>query len=110
MTDPFRPAVALGAAVCSCLCGASLRAEIHEHEIRRLIYLTTSCGFVTLTPLVTEGPTRRYRSDCKDASAYPEGLTVLCTDINDDRSCKVETKQRRFDSLDLIHPKPGSPE
>lgn len=100
--------IALCALACLCLCGVSLHAEIHEHEVRRLIYLTTSCGFVSLTPLVTEGPTRRYKSDCRDASAYPDGITILCTDVNDDRSCKVETPPRNFENLRLLHPNSGT--
>jgi hypothetical protein len=39
---------------------------------------------------------------CRDATSFPDGLTVLCTDPDDDRSCRIETAPKAFDNLDLL--------
>lgn len=83
----------------------SASAEIHDYMIRRLLYLDTSCGVDELErlPPPTEG-TRRFKALCRNVSAYPDGIFVTCTDIADDRSCKVETAPKTFDSLKLMRP------
>lgn len=80
-------------------------AEIHDYMIRRLLYLGTACGVDQLErlPPPTE-TTRRFKALCRNVSAYPEGIFVTCTDIADDRSCKVETAPKSFDSLNLMRP------
>ncbi|MGQ0673398.1 MAG: hypothetical protein ACT4N2_11070 [Hyphomicrobium sp.] len=80
----------------------SALAEIHDHEIRRLLYLHSSCGVDQLEQLVSEPSLRRFRAVCRNTSAFPDGLEVLCTDIHDDRSCRIETPSKTFDSLDLL--------
>jgi hypothetical protein len=39
---------------------------------------------------------------CRDVTSFPDGLTVLCTDPDDDRSCRIETAPKTFDNLDLL--------
>lgn len=84
---------------------SSASAEIHDYMIRRLLYLGTSCGVDQLERLPPPtATTRRFKALCRNVSAYPEGIFVTCTDIADDRSCKVETAAKSFDSLNLMRP------
>jgi len=76
--------------------------EIHDYMILRLLYLNTSCGTLSLERIEAEAPTARFRATCKDKSGYPDGLTVLCTDPDDDRLCRVETPEKTFRHLDLL--------
>jgi hypothetical protein len=39
---------------------------------------------------------------CRDVTSFPDGLTVLCTDADDDRSCRIETAPKTFENLDLL--------
>lgn len=96
------------AALSACLAAAAAPAgaEIHDYMILRLLYLGTSCGTQSLERLDPPQPDhRRFKATCRDVNAYPDGLFVTCTDIADDRSCVVETKANRFDSLELLRPR-----
>lgn len=81
--------------------------EIHDYQILRLLYLATPCGVTVLTKLDSAPEIRRFRAECSNVSAYPKGVTVVCTDVNDDRSCRIETPAREFDSLRLLQRAPG---
>jgi hypothetical protein len=88
------------------LAAASVRAEIQDYMIRRLLYLSTSCGVQKLVRLEAGNPEwRRFKADCRDVNAYPHGIFITCMDIADDRSCKIETPSKSFDSLELMRPK-----
>lgn len=81
-------------------------AEIHDYMILRLVYLGTSCGTDKLSRLDAGRPDwRRFKVECRNVGAYPHGLFVTCTDPADDRSCRIETEARSFDSLELLQPK-----
>lgn len=85
---------------------APASAEIHDYMILRLLYLHTSCGTQSLERIEAERPDwRRFKAECRNVSAYPHGISVLCTDPDDDRLCKVETEKKSFDSLELLRPK-----
>lgn len=77
-------------------------AEIHDYMILRLLYLHSSCGTLTIERVASEAPQTRFKATCKNVSAYPDGLTVLCTDPDDDRHCRIETPAKSFDHLDLL--------
>ena len=81
-------------------------SEIHDYMILRLLYLGTSCGVQTLVRLDEPNANlRRFKADCRDANSYPHGIFVTCTNIDDDRSCRIDTEAKSFDSLDLMRPK-----
>lgn len=81
-------------------------AEIHDYMILRLVYLNTSCGTQKLTRVEAEKDIwRRFHVECRDVNAYPQGLFVTCTDTADDRSCKIETMPKSFDSLEAMRPR-----
>ena len=77
-------------------------SEIHDYMILRLLYLNTSCGTLSLERIEVTPPLSRFKATCKNVSAFPDGLTVLCTDPDDDRECRVETPEKTFDHLDLL--------
>lgn len=81
---------------------SAARAEIHDYMIMRLLHLHTSCGTLLLERMDAPAPNTRFRATCKNVSAYPNGLTVLCTDPDDDRACRVETPAKSFDHLELL--------
>lgn len=105
MTGLWLTRAAGAAAVLVCAVEPS-SGEIHDYMIRRLVYLGTSCGTEEITPVDAEPGHRRYRVLCRNTSAYPDGLTVDCSDPEDDRSCMIEEKPREFEKLDLLR-RPG---
>ncbi len=80
-------------------------AEIHDYMVLRLVHLNTTCGTQKLARVdAGRADWRRFRAECRDVNAYPHGIVVTCTDIADDRSCKIETSPKTFDSLELLRP------
>lgn len=86
------------------------RAEIHDYMILRLVHLNTSCGTDALERIEAGPDLRRFKVRCRNESTYPNGLTVTCTDIDDDRSCRVETSAKEFKDLRLLQPGPDGPQ
>jgi hypothetical protein len=80
----------------------SSSAEIHDYMILRLLYLHSTCGTLSLERIDVPAPQSRFKATCKDVTTFPDGLTVLCTDPDDDRSCRIETAPTTFDNLDLL--------
>jgi hypothetical protein len=96
-----RIAVALLAGtICS-----TVQAATAEYQIRRLVYLKTSCGIESLVTVEASSGRERFKATCNNISAYPNGLEIICTDPVDDRSCKIMTRAVRFDQLQLMQPK-----
>lgn len=85
---------------------ADARAEVKDYMIRRLLYLNTSCGVDHLERLDPDKDgNQRFYARCRNAGSYPDGLEVLCTDTDDDRSCRVTTPERTFKHLELLQPR-----
>lgn len=98
-------AASLICTVLSLLGAQTATAEIHDYMVLRLIYLTTTCGTQKLARVdAGRDDWRRFRAECRDVNAYPHGIVVTCTDIADDRSCRIETSPKTFDSLKLLRP------
>jgi len=93
-------ALVIACAVCS-----KAIAETAEYQVRRLVYLQSSCGVESLTRLDSPSMNEHFKVMCKNVSAYPNGLEVVCTDPSDDRSCKILTPAVTFDQLELLQPK-----
>jgi hypothetical protein len=85
------------------ICSAA-QAVTAEYQIRRLVYLKTSCGLESLVALETSSGRERFEATCNNISAYPNGLEIICTDPVDDRSCMITTRAVRFDQLQLMRP------
>ena len=79
-------------------------AELKDGQIARLIMLKSDCHLAELTREVKADRSAVYSGQCKNASHYPDGIVVLCPDIdnNDERTCNIATKSKTFDSLDLL--------
>lgn len=80
-------------------------AITQEYQIRRLIYLSTACGIETYS-IIDEKPGHEvFKVTCKNVSSYPDGIEIVCSDPDDDRSCKVTTEASHFDQLELMRPR-----
>lgn len=97
------------AAILLLLAAVPARAEIQDYMIRRLVYLNTQCGIESLERLESGSGSRRFKITCRNVSLYPDGLTVACGDIDDDRTCVVETREKEFKALRLLQPGPDGP-
>ena len=88
--------------VLSALWSGRAVAEIHDYMILRLLYLHSSCGTLSLERLKSTGSNTRFVATCRDVTSFPNGVTVLCTDPDDDRSCRIETAPTTFENLELL--------
>jgi hypothetical protein len=95
-----RPIIAIGAVAFGGV--ASAQAEIKDYEVLRLLYLHTPCGMASVTSRETTPERVRFKADCQNLTAFPDGAEVVCTDHNDDRSCRVETNAKDFNNLELL--------
>lgn len=98
---------AVAAPLLCCTLSAPGAATTHEYQVRRLIYLATTCGAQSFEVLEAKPGHERFRLTCKNTSAFPDGVDVLCTDPDDDRSCVVQTRPTSFDQLELMRPNAG---
>ena len=77
-------------------------AEVKDYQVIRLIALKSEC--------VRDGLERAYINDtgvefsaaCTNLSHYPNGIKVFCDDRNDERSCRILTKPKSFEYLNLL--------
>jgi hypothetical protein len=89
----------------ACAVSSNVFAETAEYQIRRLVYLGSSCGIESLARSSALPGHERFKVMCRNVSAYPNGLEVVCTDPADDRSCRIVTPAATFDQLELLQPK-----
>lgn len=80
------------------------QAELKDYQIARLIILKSECQLSVLSRDVKADGSVIFTGECKNVSHYPDGIVVFCPDLdnNDERSCKIETKQKSFDNLQLL--------
>lgn len=83
----------------------SFAAEVKDHEVLRYLYLHTPCGMASVKRLTSPSDVLRFHADCQNLTAFPDGATVVCTKVEDDRSCRVEKEPTNFHSLDLLRKK-----
>lgn len=81
---------------------ASANPEIKDYEIRRFVYLKTNCGLKELQRLNPGGRPLTFHVGCNNASNWPEGMHIACSEPDDDRSCRVTTEEKQFKHLDLL--------
>lgn len=100
----MRPVLAraVGALVFACHSSTAAFAEIKDYEVLRYLYLHTPCGMATVVTRDVTAERARFTADCQNKTAFPDDAAVVCTDHNDDRSCRIETKSRDFHSLELL--------
>ena len=83
----------------------SFAAEVKDYEVLRYLYLHTPCGMASVKRLTGPPDVLRFHADCQNLTAFPDGATVVCTKVEDDRSCRVEKEPTNFHSLDLLRNK-----
>lgn len=84
-------------------------ADIKDYEVRRFLYLKTSCGIAHVQQVESIAGVLRYKGDCPNLTAFPDGAIVECLDPQDDRSCRLLTQATEFKQLDLMRPQqPGT--
>lgn len=76
--------------------------EIKDYEIARFVYLKTNCGLRAQKRLNPGGRPLLFHIECHNASNWPDGMGLSCSEPDDDRTCRVTTEERRFKSLDLL--------
>ena len=88
----------------ACLVPDGARAELKDYQIARMIMLKSDCQLTALTRELKTDGSAVFTGQCKNASHYPDGIVVLCPDIenNDERSCKIATESKTFDGLKLL--------
>jgi hypothetical protein len=96
-----KAAAALGVA-CAGVPNAAANPEIKDHEIRRFVYLKTNCGLRELKRLNSGERPLRFHVACANASGWPDGMEIACSEPDDDRSCRVTTEEKRFQHLELL--------
>ncbi|MEQ1669963.1 MAG: hypothetical protein ABL893_03810 [Hyphomicrobium sp.] len=79
-------------------------AEIKDYEVRRFLYLKTPCGIAPIKQITSDAGGLRYKADCPNLTAFPDGAIVECLDPQDDRSCRLVTQSTEFKQLDLMRP------
>lgn len=88
--------------VCADASVSSANPEIKDHEIRRFVYLKTNCGLKELHRLNPGERPLTFHIVCNNASNWPEGMHISCSEPDDDRSCRVTTEEKHFKHLDLL--------
>lgn len=90
----------------SIISATDTRAELKDYQVGRLIMLRSDCQVVGLTRKEESNGSWTYLGRCSNESFYPDGIRVRCPDpeSNDERTCVIETKARKFESLRLLQP------
>jgi len=84
------------------VCSSPLQAAVLDYQIRRLIVLKTNCQIVNLARAKTKQGSLSFQAKCENVSFYPDGVEIICNDPDLETSCKVLTKEKRFDQLNLL--------
>ena len=86
----------------ACCTSTAALAEIKDYEVLRYLYLHTPCGMAKVTSRDVTAERARFTADCQNKTAFPDDAAVVCTDHDDDRSCRIETPHRDFKHLDML--------
>ena len=78
------------------------KAEIKDYMIRRMIILKTECKLDELKRSEPSEGGFKYLAICENVSFYPDGVTINCSDKDVETSCKIKTKAKKFDNLNLL--------
>ncbi|MBO6549374.1 MAG: hypothetical protein JJ964_07100 [Rhizobiales bacterium] len=78
------------------------KAEIKDYMIRRMIILKTECKLDELKRSEPSEGGFKYLAICENVSFYPDGVTINCPDKDVETSCKIKTKAKKFDQLNLL--------
>ncbi len=77
-------------------------AGIQNYQVVRLIAMKSDCNRSSLKRVDKANGTVVFFSECSNVSHYPDGLTVMCVDPDNEQSCKVQTQAKQFDYLKML--------
>jgi len=78
------------------------KAEIKDYMIRRMLVLKTECKLDELKRSEPKEGGFKFLATCENVSFYPDGVTINCSDKDLETSCKIKTKAKKFDRLNLL--------
>lgn len=78
------------------------KAEIKDYMIRRMLVLKTECKLDELKRSEPKEGGFKYLAICENVSFYPDGVIINCYDKDLETSCKIKTKAKKFDDLNLL--------
>ena len=67
-----------------------------------MILFKTECKIVGITKSENKNGSLNFHTKCENVSFYPDGVSVFCKDPDLETSCKIITKKKSFESLDLL--------
>ena len=85
-----------------------VNAAILDYQIVRLISMDSDCRNDELKRVEEKDGTLTFLVSCTNVSHYPNGVKVQCTDVDNERSCKIMTQAREFEHLNLLQPQSSS--
>lgn len=77
-------------------------AGIQDYQIVRLITMKSDCNRSSLKRVNKPDGAVLFFSECSNVSHYPDGVTVICVDPDNEQSCKVQTQAKQFDYLKML--------
>ena len=81
---------------------STAKAEIKDYMIRRMLILKTECKLDELKRSEPKEGGFNFLASCKNVSFYPDGVKITCSDKDLETSCKIKTKAKKFDDLNLL--------
>lgn len=77
-------------------------AGIQDYQIIRLITMKSDCNRKNLERTDSDDGTVTFFASCSNVSHYPDGVSVLCTDPENEQTCKIQTQAKQFNHLKLL--------
>lgn len=77
-------------------------AGIQDYQIIRLITMKSECNRQSLERIDNENGTVSFFASCSNVSHYPDGVSILCSDSENEQTCKIQTQAKEFNHLKLL--------
>jgi hypothetical protein len=86
------------------LAPAPALAELKDFQIARYLITHSECILGRLTRQDNADGSWTYHGYCTNETFYPDGVDIHCPDPdnNDERSCAILTRKKRFPHLELL--------
>jgi hypothetical protein len=95
----MKNAVAVLVLVSLCL---PVYAGIQDYQIIRLITMKSYCNHKSLERTDSDNGTVTFFTSCLNVSHYPDGIFVICSDPENEQTCKIQTQAKQFNHLKLL--------
>jgi hypothetical protein len=77
-------------------------AAVQDYQVIRLVAMKSDCIKNDLLRTERSDGSIEFFISCKNLSHYPDGLQVTCSNVEDERSCKIKTEAKQFNNLKLL--------